>query len=258
MGGDTVTKKERIRKLFKDKERREVKHYTKKRAAGILAIFSAALCVLSVLGFLWLRVRFSDADVISDWIDDNYLVGAITMFFICAIQVVIAFIPGELLEIASGYAFGSVMGSIICTAGILFGSITAILLARRFGRSLVESIYPKEKIDALPIINDPKKRNATVFLLFLIPGTPKDMLTYVIGLTNMSIPKYIALTTFARFPSVIMSTFSGDALGDNKIKLAIIAFVITAVISGSGYLIYLFIHGRGKAKSSDTDHTPSE
>lgn len=247
--GDKV--KQGFKNMFKDTQQREVKHYTKKRAAGILAVFSALLCVLSVLGFLWVRASFTDVDLIKAWVDENYLLGSILMFFICAIQVVIAFIPGELLEIASGYAFGSIMGSVICTAGIMFGSVIAILLARRFGRSLVESIYPREKIDALPIINDPKKRNATVFLLFLIPGTPKDMLTYVVGLTNMSIPKYIALTMFARFPSVIMSTFGGDALGENKFMLALVAFVVTAIISGSGYLVYLFINSKSRQKSDE-------
>jgi uncharacterized membrane protein YdjX (TVP38/TMEM64 family) len=92
-----------------------------------------------------------------------------------------------------------------------------------------------------------------VFLLFLIPGTPKDMLTYVVGLTNMSIPKYIALTTFARFPSVIMSTFGGDALGNNKFMVALVAFIVTAVISGSGYLLYLFINGKNRQKTDKND-----
>ena len=253
-----ATKREKFGKLFRDKEQRQVKHYSKKRAAGILTIFSAVLCILSVIGFLWVRSKFADADIIKAWVDEHYLLGSILMIFICAVQVVIAFIPGELLEIASGYAFGSIMGSLICTFGIMLGSVTAILLARRFGRSLVESIYPKEKIDALPIINDPKKRNTMVFLLFLIPGTPKDMLTYVVGLTNMSIPKYIALTIFARFPSIIMSTFGGDALGDNKLMLAMIAFIVTAVISGSGYLAYLFIHSKSKTNSADKDISRAE
>ena len=258
-GSESVaSKRERVRRLFKDNEPRDVKHYSKKRAAGLLAVFSAVLCILSVVGFLWIRARFSDVDVIKAWVDENYFLGAVLMMLICAVQVVVAFIPGELLEIASGYAFGSVMGSVICSAGILLGSITAIVLTRRFGRSLVESIYPKEKIDELPIINDPKKRNATVFLLFLIPGTPKDMLTYVIGLTNMSIPKYIALTTVARFPSVIMSTFGGDALGENKFMVALMAFVITAIVSGSGYLVYLFIHGKSKKNASGEDTSCSE
>ncbi|MBR4012794.1 MAG: TVP38/TMEM64 family protein [Clostridia bacterium] len=132
--------------------------------------------------------------------------------------------------------------------GLTLGSVVAILLARRFGRRLVESLYPREKIDALPIINNPKKRNVTVFLLFLIPGTPKDLFTYVIGMTEMSIPLYIALTAVARIPSVIMSTIGGGALGDDKFIHALVIFIVAAVISGCGYLLYLAIQRRHKKK----------
>ena len=66
--------KEGFKNIFKDTQQREVKHYTKKRAAGILAVFSALLCVLSVLGFLWVRAKFEDVDVIKAWVDDNYIV----------------------------------------------------------------------------------------------------------------------------------------------------------------------------------------
>lgn len=248
-----ATKREKVRKIFTDKEPKQVKHYTKKKAIGLLSVFSAVLCVLSVAGFLWIRTSFSDVDMIKVWVDNNYVIGIIIMTLICAIQVVIALIPGELLEIASGYAFGSVVGTLVCIVGMVIGSVIAILLARRFGRALVESIYPRDKLEALPIVNDPKKRNVTVFLLFLIPGTPKDMLTYVIGLTSMSIPKYIALTTFARMPSVIMSTIGGHALGEDEFLLALIAFIVTGVVSGCGYLLYLSIQNKHKKKNTDSE-----
>jgi uncharacterized membrane protein YdjX (TVP38/TMEM64 family) len=137
--------------------------------------------------------------------------------------------------------------------GLTLGSVVAILLARRFGRRLVESLYPREKIDALPILNAPKKRNAMTFLLFLIPGTPKDLFTYVIGMTDMSIPLYIALTAIARIPSIVMSTIGGGALGDDKLGHAIIIFIVAAVVSGCGYLAYLGIQSRHKKNMSSKE-----
>ena len=244
-------KKEKIKHLFEDKPPSEVKTYSKKYAATMISIISVVLCVLSIAGFLFIKYNFSDVDVIKAWIDENYFLGFIAMALICAVQVVIAFIPGELVEIAAGYAFGPYIGSLVCVIGIMCGSIVAILLARKFGRRLVESLYSREKIDALPILNKPSKRNALTFLLFLIPGTPKDLFTYVIGLTDMSIPLYIALTMFARFPSIIMSTFGGDALGDNKIIKAAIIFVVTGIISAIGYFIYMAVQKKHNAKKKD-------
>ena len=246
-----ANKKEKVKHLFEDKPIETDKHYSKRYAATVLSVISVVLCILTVLGVLFIEARFSDTNAIKAWVDEHYLLGMLLMTLICAIQVVVAFIPGELVEIAVGYAFGGWIGALICTVGATTGSIIAILLSRKFGRRLVESLYPREKIDALPIINNPKKRNAMTFLLFLIPGTPKDLLTYVIGLTKMSIPLYILLTTAARFPSIIMSTLGGNALGENKLMLAIIIFAICAVISGSGYLAYLLIsknHKEGNKK----------
>lgn len=242
------SKKEKIKHLFEDKQAGEVKTYSKKYAALMISVISVVLCVLSIAGFLFLRYNFSDVDVIKAWIDEHYFLGLIVMTLLCAVQVVIALIPGELLEIAAGYAFGPYIGLLVCVVGILAGSIVAILLARKFGRRLVESLYPRDKIDALPILNNHSKRNTLTFLLFLIPGTPKDLFTYVVGLTEMSIPLYIALTTFARFPSIIMSTFSGNALGENKIIKAAIIFIATGIISAIGYFIYTAIQKKHNAK----------
>lgn len=237
-------KRERVKRLFEDKHIETTKHYSKKYAAVVLSIISVVLCILTVVGVIIIRSRFSDTDAIKAWIEDNFWLGMAVMIFVCAAQVVIAFIPGELVEIAVGYAYGGWLGSLICTVGTTLGSVCAILLARRFGRRLVESLYPRDKIDALPIINAPKKRNVMTFVLFLIPGTPKDLFTYVIGLTEMSIPLYILLTVFARFPSIIMSTLGGDALGNDRFFYAFIIFAVAAVVSGCGYLLYLAIQRR--------------
>lgn len=247
-------KKEKVKRLFEDKAIETDKHYSKRYAATVLSVTSVVLCVLTVLGVLLLETRFSDTDAVKAWVDENYLLGMLVMTLICALQVVIAFIPGEIVEIAVGYAFGGWMGALICTLGATLGSVIAITLSRRFGRRLVESLYSREKIDALPIINVPKKRNVMTFLLFLIPGTPKDLLTYVIGLTKMSIPLYILLTTAARFPSIIMSTLGGGALGDDKIAHAIVIFIICAVISGAGYLGYLLIRKRHKGAKKNEEN----
>ena len=174
------------------------------------------------------------------------------MVAICTVQVIIAFIPGEVVEVAAGYAFGAWWGAVLCTVGITVGSVIAIMLTRRFGRKLVEAFYPKEKLDSMPILSDEKKRNAIVAILFLIPGTPKDLLTYILGLTEMSIPAYLLLTTLCRFPSIIMSTLSGDAMGEQKWMTALWFFIITGVLSGTGYLIYMFIRkktGKSSKKS---------
>ena len=235
-------RREKAKKMLSDKQFDEAKHYSKKYAATVLSIISVILVIATVVGAVLLHEYIDDLEAFAR---DNIVVGAIIFSIVCAVQVVFAFIPGEMVEIAAGVLFGPWWGTLFCLVAETVGSVIVILLVRRFGRGFVESLYPREKIDALPILNDRKKRNAFVFLLFAIPGTPKDFLTYIIGLTKISIPTYVLLTFFARIPSVITSTFAGSSIGEGKIIQAVIIFAATAIISGVGYLIY---NSMGKKK----------
>ena len=229
------------------------------RASIVLSIISAVFLILTVLGIWFMREYLQDPALVREKIGDHYLLGAIAMVLISALQVIVALIPGEFVEIAAGYVFGSWIGSFLCLGGIVLGSCTTILLVRRFGARFVYAFYPKEKIDALPIINDPPKRNLLTFLLFVIPGTPKDLFTYAIGLTDMSIPLYVALTTAARFPSVILSTLSGDAVGTKDYRMAIVFIIVTAVVSGVGVLIYrIFSRRHAEKKRAEADARRTE
>ncbi len=228
----------------------------KSRASLILSIVSILFISLTAAIILVFWDYIKDPTLLREKIGEHYMIGAVALVFISAVQVIVALVPGEFVEIAAGYIFGSIWGSLLCLLGIVLGSCTTIVLVRRFGRKFVYVFYPKEKLDALPILNDPPKRNLLVFILFAIPGTPKDLFTYAIGLTDMSIPLYIALTTAARFPSVILSTLSGDAVGTKNYMTAINFLIITAIVSGVGLLIYNIISKKHKKKSTSVDDWP--
>ena len=231
----------------------------KSKASLFLSVISAVFLALTVLGIWLMREYLADPDLVRERIGEHYFLGALALVLISAAQVVVALVPGEVVEIAAGYVFGSWIGSFLCLVGVVLGSSTTILLVRRFGARFVYAFYPKEKIDALPIINDPTKRNLLTFILFVIPGTPKDLFTYAIGLTDMSIPLYIALTTVARFPSVILSTVSGNAVGDENYTKAILFAVITAAVSGIGVLVYrIFSRRHAERKRAEANKTETD
>lgn len=214
---------------------------TKIRAATLLGIISALFVVATLVGALLMKEYFTDAEPIRKLVEQNYALGAIIMILVTALQVVFAFIPGELVEIAAGYVFGGLWGTVFVLIGAVLGSVAAILLTRRFGLKLFYALFPKTDVNSLPILSSRGQRNAMTFLLFLIPGTPKDMLTYVVGLTDMKIWQYLLLTTFARIPSIVSSTVGGDMLGSSKIMTAIYIFAGIAAVSIAGYAVYLRI-----------------
>lgn len=242
--------KEKLKHLFRDKQLSEVKHASKRVSAIVLSAVGILSCVFAVIGVFLIN---ANKDAFRLWISEHFFLGALAVILICALQVIVALVPGEVVEILSGYVFGTWMGALLCMIGITLGSVLVILLTRRLGRRFVETFYSREKIDALPVLRDPAKRNAMTFFLFLLPGTPKDLLTYIIGLTEMSVPLYLLLTTVARFPSVISSTMGGGALGSSKFSLAFWVFLITACVSAIGYGIYLLIQKKNKAKQDRKD-----
>lgn len=243
-------RREKAKQLLKDKQFEETKHYSKRTAATVISVASALICILAVIGAIIMRDYFSaeNLDKLQAFASEHWIIGATVFITVCAVQVIIALIPGEAVEIAAGVIFGPFWGTLLCLVGIMSGSVIVILLVRKFGRRFVESLYPREKIDALPILHNTKRRNFLIALLFFIPGTPKDLITYAVGLTEVSIPMYILLTTLARVPSILMSTLGGDAFGEGQIVKGIIIFGITALISGIGYLAYVFIQKAGKRK----------
>lgn len=172
------------------------------------------------------------------WVNAHGVLGRLAFVGMMILQVVVAIIPGEPLEIGAGYAFGVVEGTALCLAGCVIGSVLVFALVRTFGVRLIEAFFPIEKIHRLKFLQNTKKLNLLVFIAFFIPGTPKDLLAYAVGLTPMKLSTWALITATARIPSVITSTIGGDALGSQNYLFAIIVFCATLVISAIGLLVY--------------------
>ena len=154
------------------------------------------------------------------------------------LQVFIALIPGEIVESAAGYVLGPWLGTAVCYAGIAFASALIFVLTRRYGVKLVEVFVSREKIKQLRFLNTEQKRNALIFLLFFIPGTPKDLLTYFVGLTDIRLRTFLLLSMAARIPSVITTTIGGYQLGQERYIGAVILYGITGTLSLLGMVCY--------------------
>lgn len=212
------------------------------KAARILLLVSVIICILTGIGIWATYYYFENPSMFRAFVEEHYVLGVLVMLFMFMIQVVLALIPGGLLEVACGYAFGAVQGCIIAIAGIMAGSALTIVLVRKFGKAFAELFYTKEKLESISILKNKKKRNALVFFVFLIPGTPKDLLTYVVGLTDMSIPMYLLLTGIARTPAIIISCLGGDAFGLENYLPGLLFLGGLVIVSGLGILIYRKIH----------------
>ena len=213
----------------------------------IFIVLSVLICIFVGRPFL----KFiSEPENFRLWVDSHGIWGRLAFVGVMILQVVVAVIPGEPLELAAGYAFGFWGGTLLCLVGSVTGGILVFLMVRRWGIKVVEIFFSTEKIQSLKFLQDERKLEILVFFLFFIPGTPKDILTYFVGLTKIKLHLWLLISTVARLPSIVTSTISGDALGLQDYLFAVIAFGVTLVISLLGLLIYNRICKRRKGRSS--------
>jgi len=172
------------------------------------------------------------------WLDARGLWGHIAFVGMVILQVFVAVIPGEPLEIAAGYAFGFWEGTLLCLIGMTIGGALIFLFVRRFGVKAVEVFISREQIQSLRFLQNTKRVYLFVILAFLLPGTPKDVLSYCVGLTPIRFSHWLLITSLCRLPSIVTSTMGGNALGDGKMLQAGIVFAVTICLSLIGLSIY--------------------
>ena len=97
-----------------------------------------------------------------------------------------------------------------------------------------------------------------MFILFLIPGTPKDLLTYVVGLTPMRLTTFLLLTTLARIPSVVSSAVTGSLAQKGSYTAAIVTYGVTLVITVICVLWYRRISKQEKQENQEKTETPTK
>lgn len=195
---------------------------------GVAALVTA----LVVMGLLvWLvgvpLVRFaSQPERFRDWVDSHGFGGRLAYMGMVILQVVVALIPGEPFEIAAGYAFGAVEGTLLCLVASALGSVCVFLLVRRFGQRLAEIFFSPEKLRSVRFLQASPKRDLLFLIVFMLPGTPKDLLCYFAGLTNIRFPVWLLICSLGRLPSIVTSTIGGNALGTKNYWGAILVFVL--------------------------------
>ena len=231
------------------------------RAKKIIAAASIAVFVLLTLAITWFVGRplieyLREPEKSRAWVDGAGVMGRVYFLGLQILQVVVAIIPGEPVEIGAGYAFGAVEGTLLCILGTVMGSMAVYFFVRRFGIKAVEIFFPVEKIERLRFLNTVQKRDALMFLLMFIPGTPKDLLGYLAPIVGLSPGAWLFITSVARIPSIVTSTVGGGALGGQNYGFAVAAFAVTLLISGIGLLIYrriCAIHARHEAEKREKE-----
>lgn len=184
-------------------------------------------------------------------IDEAGILGVLMLFALQIAQIFLIIFPGEPLEIMAGMCYGTVGGTIFIFTTVFITTTTLFYLVRKYGKRFVYQFFSKKRIDKIEkskIFKNPKTIELIFTVLFLIPGTPKDLLVYIGGILPIKPIRLILISTFARFPSVISSTIAGANLINGNWKISIIAYFITFVFTT---IIVIFVNKFDKNKITE-------
>lgn len=205
------------------------------------AAITALLCWEYLPGLLaWL----ADARAVRAFVSDHAFVSRLAMLGINIVQVLLAFLPGEPVELASGYAFGFWEGTALCLVASGLATSMIYWATRRWGWKLVGLFFDRSLFDRFSWMKSAKRLELIMFIVFLIPGTPKDFLTYFAGLTNMRFLPVVLIATFGRIPSIVTSTIAASAVGSGNWPLVACTLVASAFLLAVGGLMYRRLRSR--------------
>lgn len=209
---------------------------------GILAI---GFCV--ILGILMYQF-VSETERMEALMSRRPYVGRLVYVLMAFLQVLVALIPGEPVEIAGGYVFGAVEGTVLYLLGATLGSLLVFGVVRKFGVKLLELFFDKDSIGNLRFLQHSRRRSILLSFIFVLPGTPKDLLCYFAGLTDIPFGVWFWVCSVGRLPSIVTSMLGGDALETKSYMDAIVVFVVTLLVSVVGMLVYKGICRRHERK----------
>ena len=213
----------------------------KRRRLINLSSVAALIFILILITVLFgdtLIDMVKDPDDFRERTDSMGILGRLLFVLLTALQVVLAVLPGQIFTLAGGYCFGVLWGTILTMVGTLIGSAIAFLLSRFLGLRAVTSFYPEEKLQNLSFLRESKKQDLFTLIVFLIPGIPKDMVTYFMGLTQMKLPKFLILSMLGRFPAILITVLGGAAIQTQNIVLIIVSIALIAILLLIGFLFY--------------------
>ncbi|MHB9285914.1 TVP38/TMEM64 family protein [Halobacteriales archaeon Cl-PHB] len=202
-------------------------------------LLHAAVAVVVLGGFTVLAYRelqfLVDAEKARAFVRGYGPLAPVALVALHVLQVVFAPIPGQAVGVVGGYLFGPWVGTALTMVGVAVGSAIAFWLARRFGRPYVERMVHRKHVERFDGITD-EQATVALFVVFLLPGLPDDVICFCGGLTTISMRRFVLLAVVGRTPSFFVANLFGDFVGTGQVVAATALLALAGGITAVGYL----------------------
>jgi uncharacterized membrane protein YdjX (TVP38/TMEM64 family) len=216
-----------------------------------MAIIRLILTVLVFIACIVITIKV--LPIVSKLSDENYRVyfkekvnamgfkGVIFVLLLQILQIVVAVIPGQPMEIVSGMLYGPIGGIFVCLVGIFIGTAIVFYLVRKLGTDFMQLFFSPEKIDSIKnskIFKNSAKFEFIMLIIFVIPMMPKDIFIYLGGISPVRPKRFLAIATLARIPGLFLTVYMGNRISNGNFSMVVILIAIILIIAAIGYFIY--------------------
>ncbi len=209
-----------------------------KKGKWIIGILVGILFALIIAAGIRMCHFLLDADTLHEYVESRGIAGILFFMGMNILQTLTTIIPAGPFEIAAGSAFGIVKGTVICDAAMCIGSLIAFLLSRTFGIKFVSLFYSGDKLRDMKIEHAGKKEIFFVTICYLIPGLPKDIMPYILGMSDLSTAVFVLIVLSCRIPGILLTAVFGDALIYRDWRQLAAAAVISIIFYIAGIYFY--------------------
>ena len=206
-----------------------------KKIIAILKLILLVIIIAGIPAFLYLKYG---SDVFSkdtayrvvDYLRQNSRIAFLLIIGLQIIQVVICILPGQPIQFAASYMFGVGKGFLLSIIGAIFGTIISFYLAKALGSDAMHVFFDEEKIEDYQRKLNSGRGLLLAFLIYLIPGIPKDLVSYAAGISEMRFRPFLLVATVGRSPGMLGSLLLGHYFGEQNYRAIAVLSVIVAII----------------------------
>lgn len=195
-------------------EKRRKKLQTIVSILKLLILFGIVIGIPIYIYFTYPELidRFKSLDEIKKLLNQYKTASVFAYIGLQILQIIISVLPGQALQFAAGYAYHFWLGFLYSIIGVALGTVITFYLARLLGKDALQVIFGEEKFSKFVHTLNSKRSFIVLFVIFLIPGIPKDLFTYAAGVSEIRIIPFLLLSLIGRAPAMIGSIMMGNML----------------------------------------------
>ena len=224
-----------------------------------IRIVGAVFFLLAVAGITYLVLPFlrnvgkeGYFEKVRETIDGYGTVGGPLVFVaIQALQVIVAVIPP--VQVVGGLLYGWFFGALLSFAGIVLGALAVWGVVKLMGAPLVEAVVSEKHLKKFSFLEDERRLIFILIILYVIPGVPKDIITYLVPLTKVKLRDFLLYVLPFRLPAIFLSAAFGSSVTNGNFGGAIAVVSVIAVIAIFGLMFREKILGHRKSKMHKSD-----